>query len=193
MGMAGSSLGWKELKHETWTMANTILFQQDATKAYSEIHTLSTVQNNLPRECFKGNLDRSTISAQWAEEPLPSNPAQAVPDSEKPPLHTVINLQDFDDISRRTSSAKTYAFASTASTDCWTRDQNVAMLQRIWFRPRVLRDVKEVDPSSEMLGVDMKLPVFICPMGLAKMMHPEAEKAMGRAAEKQGIVQIVCL
>lgn len=67
------------------------------------------------------------------------------------------------------------------------------MLQRIWFRPRVLRDVAEVDPSSSILGVPTKLPLFICPMGLTKMMHPEAEKAMARAADKEGIVQLVSL
>ncbi|KAK4503846.1 hypothetical protein PRZ48_004761 [Zasmidium cellare] len=164
---------------------------RDATKEYSEIHTPSTVRNGLSPECFKGNLDRSTIDSQWLQAPTPSNPAQAVPDGEKPPLHTVINLFDFEDISRWTSSPKTYAFTSTASTDCWTRDQNIKMLQRVWFRPRVLRQVREVDPSSEMLGCKVKLPVFICPTGLTKMMHPEAEKAMGRAAEGEGIAQII--
>lgn len=63
---------------------------RDATKAYSEIHTPSTVQNNLPAECNKGSLDRTTVTSEWGQEPAPSNLIQAVP--EKPPLHTVINL-----------------------------------------------------------------------------------------------------
>ena len=49
----------------------------------------------------------------------------------------------------------------------------------------------EVDTSSSILGTSTKMPVFICPTGLTKMMHPEAEKAMGRAAEGEGIAQIV--
>lgn len=65
---------------------------RDATKGYLEIHTSLTVTSNLDPQCLRGTLDRSTISAEWAQEPLPSNAAQAVPDDEKPPLHTVINL-----------------------------------------------------------------------------------------------------
>lgn len=63
----------------------------DATQAYSEIHSSSVVKNNLPVDCFIGNLDRSTITSDWAQIDLPANPAQAVSDQERPPLYTVIN------------------------------------------------------------------------------------------------------
>lgn len=64
---------------------------RDATQAYSEIHSPSVVKNSLPVHCFKGNLDRSTITAEWSQEPMPKNPSQATSDKEKPPLHTIIN------------------------------------------------------------------------------------------------------
>lgn len=98
---------------------------------------------------------------------------------------------DFEDVSARTSSAKTHAFYSTASTDCWTRDMNQSMLKRIWFRPRVMRDVAHIDTSSTILGVKVKVPLFICPSGLAKMIHPDGEKALARAAQSSGILEIV--
>lgn len=164
---------------------------QDATKPYSEIHSPAIVTNTLSPSTFKGNLDRSTITSSWTQNPLPSNPAQAVPDNEKPPLHRILNADDFESASAISASAKTHAFYSTASTDCWTRDANRTMLSRIWFRPRVLRDVASIDTSSSILGIPVKCPIFICPSGLAKMIHPEGEKALGRAAKSSGILQII--
>lgn len=164
---------------------------QDATKAYSDIHSPAIVTNTLSPACFKGNLDRSTITSAWTQETLPTNSAQAVPDKAKPPLHTILNANDFELASAQSASAKTHAFYSTASTDCWTRDANLSMLQRIWFRPRVLRDVASIDTSTTILGIPVRVPIFICPSGLAKMIHPEGEKALARAAQSSGILQII--
>ena len=98
---------------------------------------------------------------------------------------------DFEEVASRTASAKTFAFYSTAATDCWTRDMNQSMYKRIWFRPRVMRDVTHVDTKSSILGIPVNLPLFICPTGLAKMIHPDGEKALARAAKSTGILEIV--
>jgi L-lactate dehydrogenase (cytochrome) len=98
---------------------------------------------------------------------------------------------DFEEAAIKTASKKTYAFYSTAATDCWTRDMNQSMYKRIWFRPRVMRDVADVDTSSCVLGIPVNVPLFICPTGLAKMINPEGEKALARAAKSSGILEIV--
>ncbi|TKA73506.1 hypothetical protein B0A55_05501 [Friedmanniomyces simplex] len=170
---------------------------RDATKAYAEYHAPSLIKDNLPLSCFKGNLDRSTIDKTWARDPSSnaaasgSNPTQAQSDEEKPPLHSIINSYDFEAVAARTASKKTYAFYSTAATDCWSRDMNESMYKRIWFRPRVLHDVSQIDTSTTILGNKVNMPVFICPTGLARMIHPEAEKALGRAAKATGIIEVL--
>ena len=68
---------------------------------------------------------------------------------------------------------------------------NQSMYKRIWFRPRVMRDVAEVDTSSYVLGIPVKLPLFISPTGLAKMINPLGEKGLARAAKSTGILEIV--
>jgi L-lactate dehydrogenase (cytochrome) len=98
---------------------------------------------------------------------------------------------DFEEVAARTASKKTFAFYSTAATDCWTRDMNLSMYRRIWFRPRVMRDVAVVDTSSTVLGIPVSLPLFICPTGLAKMINPDGEKGLARAARSTGILEIV--
>jgi L-lactate dehydrogenase (cytochrome) len=64
---------------------------RDATKAYSEYHSPSVAKDNLSLDCFKGNLDRSTIDEAWQPEPVASNSTQTASDDEKPPLHNIIN------------------------------------------------------------------------------------------------------
>ncbi len=107
------------------------------------------------------------------------------------PTRLTVSSYDFEEAAIKTASKKTYAFYSTAATDCWTRDMNQSMYKRIWFRPRVMRDVAEVDTSSTVLGIPVKVPLFICPTGLAKMINPEGEKALARAAKSSGILEIV--
>ena len=68
---------------------------------------------------------------------------------------------------------------------------NQSMYKRVWFRPRVMKDVANVDTSSTILGNPVKVPLFICPTGLARMINPEGEKALARAAKSSGILEIV--
>ena len=183
---------------------------RDATEGYSEYHSPGVVKDSLSLDCFKGNLDRSTIDAEWKQKPVGNNNTQAVPEDEKPPLHNIINRYgtlyrstdqceclltynsyDFEEVAAKTASSKTFAFYSTAATDCWTRDMNQSMYKRLWFRPRVMRDVAEVDTSSTIFGMPVNVPLFICPTGLAKMINPEGEKALARAAKSTGILEVV--
>ena len=53
------------------------------------------VKDSLSTGCFLGNLDRSTITEKWKQEPVPSNVTQAAPEDEKPPLDNVINWYGF--------------------------------------------------------------------------------------------------
>ncbi|KAJ5812234.1 hypothetical protein N7474_008535 [Penicillium riverlandense] len=160
----------------------------DATKAYSEVHAPSVLKNNLQPNQFKGILDESTIDAEWTKPPPDESP-KVVLDHEKPPLHTLINAHDFEVVASKTASKKTWAFYSSAATDLITRDANKSCFDRIWFRPRVLRNVRAVDARTKILGGDFNLPLFVSPAAMAKLIHPEGECAIARACERKGIMQ----
>ena len=108
---------------------------------------------------------------------------------EKPPLESIVNLHDFEKVASNVLDEKTWAFYSSAATDCITRDANNAMFNRIWWRPRILRDVRHVSTESKMMGHRTNMPLFVSPAALAKMIHPEGEKALARACAAQGIAQ----
>ncbi|KAJ5184024.1 hypothetical protein N7492_001640 [Penicillium capsulatum] len=160
----------------------------DATAAYSEVHAPSVLPTNLRPDQFKGSLDESTIDEAWLKPPPGENP-QVVRDNEKPPLHTLINTHDFEFVASKTANKKTWAFYSSAATDLITRDANKSCFDRIWFRPRVLRNVRSVDPATRILGANYKLPLFVSPAAMAKMIHADGECAIARACESRNIMQ----
>lgn len=164
---------------------------RDATKAYSDVHSPNVLKENLSPDKLKGVLDTSTVNQEWLKEP-PSENAKVVLDNEKPPLHTLINSHDFEIVASKTASRKTWAFYSSAATDLITRDANKSCFDRIWFRPRVLRNVRSVDTRTKILGVDSSLPLFVSPAAMAKLIHPDGECAIARACQSKGIMQGVC-
>ncbi|OJJ03699.1 hypothetical protein ASPVEDRAFT_63324 [Aspergillus versicolor CBS 583.65] len=161
---------------------------RDATKAYSEVHTPGLLKAELAPEQYKGRLDESTIHEKWNKQPASENP-EAVWENDKPPLETLINSHDFEHVASRTASKKTWAFYSSAATDLITRDANKSCFDRIWFRPRVLRNVRSVDTKSKILGVDLSMPLFVSPAAMAKLIHQDGERAIARACESRGIMQ----
>jgi L-lactate dehydrogenase (cytochrome) len=160
----------------------------DATKAYSEVHAPSVMKNNLDAKNLKGVLDESTIDADWAKPPPDQSP-KVMLENEKAPLHTLINSHDFEVVASKTASKKTWAFYSSAATDLITRDANKSCFDRIWFRPRVLRNVRSVDTRTSILGGNYKLPLFVSPAAMAKLIHPDGECAIARACANKGIMQ----
>jgi len=58
---------------------------------------------------------------------------------------------------------------------------------RMTFRPRVLRDVSEVDTSSSLLGKPVPYPLVLAPTGFTRIADPAGELAVARAASRAGL------
>src|SRR5580658_10205732 len=72
-----------------------------------------------------------------------------------------------------------------------TLRRNRMALDTIAFRPRVLRDVSEVDVSTEVLGRKLRLPVVLCPVGSLESFHPEGAAPVVKAAGEFGIAHML--
>lgn len=64
--------------------------------------------------------------------------------------------------------------------------RNHDALQKITFRPRVLRDVSTIDPSRLVLGKHLRIPVFLSPIGSLGRFHAEGTRASARASAQFG-------
>ncbi|HEY0718194.1 MAG TPA: alpha-hydroxy acid oxidase [Streptosporangiaceae bacterium] len=62
---------------------------------------------------------------------------------------------------------------------------NSAAFQRWRFRPRELVDVAQVDTGTHILGRPASLPLGLAPTGSTRMMHPDGEPAVARAAGRR--------
>ncbi|PGH16461.1 hypothetical protein AJ79_01792 [Helicocarpus griseus UAMH5409] len=161
---------------------------RDATKPYSDIHPPDLIKNNLPEDKLKGTLDQNTIDDEWLKPP-PEETTKRTPANEKPPLSTLINAHDFEVVASQTAPPKTWAFYSSASNDLITRDANKSFFDRTWFRPRILRNVKDVNTKTKILGCDTTMPLFVSPAAMVKLIHPDGELAVARACQTKGIMQ----
>lgn len=110
---------------------------------------------------------------------------------QKPPLFTIVNLNDFEQASGQFLTEKSWAFISGASEDNLTRDANQDFFRRIWFRPKVLIGAKSVNMRTSILGCETSLPIIISPAGLATSAGAEGELALGRGAAATGIIYCV--
>jgi glycolate oxidase len=72
-----------------------------------------------------------------------------------------------------------------------TMRRNRLAFDRLAFRPRVLVDVSDVDPSTTVLGHPMKMPVILAPLGRLQEFDPEGGAAATRAAAQAGILHVV--
>jgi glycolate oxidase len=63
-----------------------------------------------------------------------------------------------------------------------TLRRNRMALDSIAFKPRVLRDVSKIDPSSEILGKKLRIPVLLAPVGSLESFEPGGGITVARGA-----------
>lgn len=69
--------------------------------------------------------------------------------------------------------------------------ENHAAFHKIWFRPRVLVDVENVDFTTTMLGTKCSIPFYVTATALGKLGHHEGEVVLTKAAHKHNVVQMI--
>ena len=72
-----------------------------------------------------------------------------------------------------------------------TLRRNRLALDSLAFRPRVLRDVSNVDCSVNQLGRKLRLPVVLAPVGSLESFHPLGAESVVRAAEAFGVAHML--
>ncbi len=72
-----------------------------------------------------------------------------------------------------------------------TLKRNRMALDSLAFRPRVLRDVSNVDCSASLFGKKLRMPVMLAPVGSIQRFDPGGSAAVARAAAAFGVSQMV--
>ncbi|WP_121115715.1 FMN-dependent L-lactate dehydrogenase LldD [Croceibacterium ferulae] len=94
---------------------------------------------------------------------------------------------DYRDLARRRLPPFLFEYIDGGSYAEVTLRRNVADLEAIALRQRVLKDVSRIDLSTTLFGQELAMPIALAPIGLAGMNARRGEVQAVRAAEKAGI------
>jgi 4-hydroxymandelate oxidase len=98
------------------------------------------------------------------------------------PDPTPFNVDEYEALARRRLPQVAYDFFAGGAEDEWTLGENRRAYDRWVIRPRVLRDVADVDCSVTVLGQRMASPILVAPTAFQRLAHPDGELAMARGA-----------
>jgi L-lactate dehydrogenase (cytochrome) len=94
---------------------------------------------------------------------------------------------DYRELARRRLPRQLFDYVDGGAYEEATMRANVADLEAVLLRQAVMRDVSVRDPSVEVLGRRLALPIVLAPVGLGGMLAPRAEVQAARAAEAAGV------
>jgi len=155
---------------------------KDGTRIFDTIHTPDIFDKYTDVAPCVGTLDPKDVKETVVEEKK---------EGEKPPLDYLLNAFEFEQVAKSCLSAPAYAYISSGSDDEVTLRENHSAFGRIWLKPRVMVNVRDINMETTILGYKSAFPVMIAPTALAKLAHPDGEKCYCQGAGNQGIIQVV--
>ncbi|KAH7442234.1 hypothetical protein KP509_03G078000 [Ceratopteris richardii] len=93
----------------------------------------------------------------------------------------VTNVSEYDALAKERLPKMIYDYYASGAEDQYTLKDNRRAFERIWFRPRILIDVTQVDLTTSILGFKISMPIMVAPTAMQRMAHPEGELATARA------------
>jgi isopentenyl diphosphate isomerase/L-lactate dehydrogenase-like FMN-dependent dehydrogenase len=97
-----------------------------------------------------------------------------------------MNLHEFVTVARQNLNRNNWDYLIGASETETTIARNRAALDAIGFRPRVLRDVSDVDCSTELWGKRLRIPVLCAPVGSLENFEPGGGATVAAATAEFG-------
>lgn len=97
------------------------------------------------------------------------------------------NIADLRERARRRLPRGIWEYAERGVEDETGMARNRAAFEAVTFRPRVLRGVHAVDPSTRIFGQPSALPLALAPTGAAGLLWYRGDLALARAAAAAGV------
>ncbi len=102
-------------------------------------------------------------------------------------MPVITNIEDLRVLAQKRVPRMFYDYADSGSWTESTYRANESDFQRIKLRQRVAVNMENRSTRTQMIGVDVAMPVAIAPTGLTGMQHADGEILAARAAQKFGI------
>jgi isopentenyl diphosphate isomerase/L-lactate dehydrogenase-like FMN-dependent dehydrogenase len=102
-----------------------------------------------------------------------------------------VSNQEIIVAARRNLNQNVWDYLTGGAESETTMRRNRYGLDSLAFRPRVLVDVSNIDPSTTFLGQRLKIPVMLAPIGSLQAITPHGGVAVSKAAEQFGTINFV--
>jgi 4-hydroxymandelate oxidase len=102
-----------------------------------------------------------------------------------------VDLDALEQQARRTMPPASWVFCDTGADDGITAKDNVTAWRRLRLRPRMLRDIVNVDTTVSLLGARVNTPIMVAPTGRHNLFHPEGELATARGSAAAGALYVM--
>jgi 4-hydroxymandelate oxidase len=100
-------------------------------------------------------------------------------------------MTELEEQARRVLAEEVFHYFRQGARDGVTAAEAVTRWDRFRLRPRVLRDVTQVDATTTILGTPVGSPVAVAPTTLQRAAHPDGEIATAAAAKRTGTLMVL--
>ena len=102
-------------------------------------------------------------------------------------MTVITNIEDLRVLAKKRVPRMFYDYADSGSWTEGTYRANSEDFQKILLRQRVAVNMENRSTATKMVGIDVKMPVAIAPVGLTGMQHADGEIKAAQAAKKFGV------
>ena len=103
-------------------------------------------------------------------------------------LERTLSVGDIAKLARKRVPKIVFDYVDGSALDEISRGRSHNAFQRIELKPQILRDVSRIDPSIEILGKKIDLPIIFAPTGFTRFMHHTGESAVAEVAAKRNLI-----
>ena len=102
-------------------------------------------------------------------------------------LEQALNVRDMRALARRRLPRMIFDLIDGGAEDEVTMRANEAAFSQIEFRPRTLVDVSQRSLATSVVGLPVAAPLVLAPAAGTRVVHPDAERAVARAAGQRQV------
>ncbi|MEK4027526.1 alpha-hydroxy-acid oxidizing protein [Pseudobacillus sp. FSL P4-0506] len=102
-----------------------------------------------------------------------------------------VSIKEWEEKAKKTLAAGPFDYVNGGAGAGDTMRANLEAFQKYQLRPRICRDVSKRDLTIKLFDQSIPVPIFLAPIGVNSILHPEAELAPAKAAAQLGVPYIL--
>jgi isopentenyl diphosphate isomerase/L-lactate dehydrogenase-like FMN-dependent dehydrogenase len=102
-----------------------------------------------------------------------------------------LNIEDLRSLARRRLPKVVFDYIDGGAEGEFTLRENLHAYEEITFRPRHAVAIPHCDLRTNVLGIELSMPLLLAPVGYCRVLHPGGELAAARAAGAAGTAYIL--